>query len=870
MWKENLNMWVLICVFIMTFSGYSRAVTYYVYENDSIQAAIDLASDGDEIEVEGGNEHFGAVFYSEAIDFKGKAIRLYSSSGPYYTGIYGNGAYHVVQCISGEGTNTIIEGFTITGGNAQGSEGPDFNGGGMLNIGSSPTVTNCIFSGNQADYGGGMYNGYGSNPTVTNCNFNNNTAGFWGAGMFNGQSSPIVTNCKFLSNEAGWDGGGMFNGQSNPTVTDCDFTDNIATYSGGGIYSKEGSSPSLTDCTFSGNMASDGGGIYNCEGSSPSLTDCTFSGNTASDGGGIYNGQSSPTVINCIFSDNRGEYGGGISNLDDSNSTIINCTFRNNGANHAGGGIRNFESSPTITNSIFSGNSAGDYGGGIFSYYGSLTVTNCTFSQNTAIIHYGGGMCFDGGSQTVTNCILWGNTAPSNAQIYGGNPIVNYSDVEGGFTGPPPGNIDADPCFVDAAVGDLRLSSSDSACVDAGSNGVPGLAATDLAGDPRIADGDRDGTAIVDMGAFELPLREIRNVTQDIFYGYIQAAVNYSNYGDQIEVGPGTYNEAINFGGKAVRLYSSGGAEVTTIDGNGAYHVVQCISGEDADTILEGFTITGGNATGDGGFIYNHTYNGGGMYNYQSSPTITNCTFIGNTAIYYGGGMYNSENSNPEVTNCTFNGNTALEGGGMSNLESSPTVTNCTLSGNTASVGGGMYNLESSATVTNCTFSGNTASYVGGMSNYASNPTVTNCIIWGNTPIDGQIIDGNPTVNYSNVQGTYPGIGNINDDPCFVDAQNPDPNLWNLRLKPDSPCIDAGDTTAVYLPLDLDVNPRAIDHPHVPNSGRSIFDSLHVVDIGAYEFQPCRISGDNNCDGVVDFKDLAILCENWLAGTEPE
>jgi hypothetical protein len=78
----------------------------------------------------------------------------------------------------------------------------------------------------------------------------------------------------------------------------------------------------------------------------------------------------------------------------------------------------------------------------------------------------------------------------------------------------------------------------------------------------------------------------------------IQAAINAATNGDQIEVAPGMYDEAINFNGKAVRLYSSGGAGVTTINGNGALHVVQCVSNEDANTILEGFTITGGNANG--------------------------------------------------------------------------------------------------------------------------------------------------------------------------------------------------------------------------------------------------------------------------------
>jgi len=103
-----------------------------------------------------------------------------------------------------------------------------------------------------------------------------------------------------------------------------------------------------------------------------------------------------------------------------------------------------------------------------------------------------------------------------------------------------------------------------------------------------------------------------------------------------------------------------------------------------------------------------------------------------------------------------------------------------------------------------------------------------------------------------------------------VDANHPDPNLWNLRLKPDSPCIDAGDTTVVPtgILVDADGNPRGLDDPQTPDTGISFLGV--TVDMGAYEFQPCRIAGDNNCDGVVDFKDLAILAGNWLAGTEPE
>ncbi|MHC4499589.1 MAG: right-handed parallel beta-helix repeat-containing protein, partial [Planctomycetota bacterium] len=156
----------------------------------------------------------------------------------------------------------------------------------------------------------------------------------------------------------------------------------------------------------------------------------------------------------------------------------------------------------------------------------------------------------------------------------------------------------------------------------------------------------------------------------------IQTAIDDANDGDEIEVAPGTYYEAINFNGKAVWLYSNGGPDVTTIDGTGNYHVVQCVNGEDANTILEGFTITGGNADG-----IDSRNQGGGMYNRDSSPTVKNCTFTGNSAGY-GGGMLN-DSSSPTITDCNFIDNTATDfGGGMENYNGgSPTVNNCLFSG---------------------------------------------------------------------------------------------------------------------------------------------------------------------------------------------
>jgi hypothetical protein len=84
-----------------------------------------------------------------------------------------------------------------------------------------------------------------------------------------------------------------------------------------------------------------------------------------------------------------------------------------------------------------------------------------------------------------------------------------------------------------------------------------------------------------------------------------------------------------------------------------------------------------------------------------------------------------------------------------------------------------------------------------------------------------------PTVTYSDIQGGYPGVGNIDADPLFVDAAGGD-----LRLSTGSPCIDAAN--GPWAPeFDLDGNPR-VDDTATPNTGLG----PPWADIGAYEYQP--------------------------------
>lgn len=244
-------------------------------------------------------------------------------------------AYHAVL-FHRSSAQTVLDGFTVSGGNAN---GPSFEsrGGGIYADGSgsscAPRITNCTVSGNSAERGAAVYNnGYQGtcSPVFANCAFSGNDASYKGGGVFNsghyGTSSPILTNCAISGNTALY-GGGIYNegsgGTSSPTLTNCIVSGNSGTYHGGGIYSEADvgtSSPVLTNCIISGNYTpGSGAGVYNyCSGhidqpaiSIPVLTNCTFSGNRAAASGGAMYGRSdwgtlTPTLINCILWGNSG------------------------------------------------------------------------------------------------------------------------------------------------------------------------------------------------------------------------------------------------------------------------------------------------------------------------------------------------------------------------------------------------------------------------------------------------------------------------------------------------------------------------------------------------------------------------------------
>jgi len=390
---------VLLCTFI--FAGDLHADLFTVDDDGpaqfiTIQQAIDNAAiTGDQISIAPGT-------YYETINFNGKAIHLYSTDGPELTTIDAGGAFHAVQCVTGETSQTILEGFTVTGGAANGWSSPDSTGGAMLNIGTSPTVINCIFTANSAMQGGAVYNEHPAEPTIISCTFTRNSATF-GAAMSNSFCDPIIIDCLFTDNEA---------------------------FAGGALHNQFNSEPPITNCTFTRNTAAFFGGAINNEfGGKPHLTNCLFTANTANEGAAIYNSFSRPILDNCILAANDAQTGAAISDQLSSSSEI-------------------------------------------------------------------------------TNCILWANS-PGQIASFTSFTTVNYSCVQNGYSGNH--NIDNDPCFVQPGYydpnglwieGDYYLLAT-SPCIDAGTNTVVPIDSLDIAGRPRITDGNLDGTSTVDIGAHE-------------------------------------------------------------------------------------------------------------------------------------------------------------------------------------------------------------------------------------------------------------------------------------------------------------------------------------------------------------------------------
>ncbi len=396
---------IVVILFITSTTALSQIRSVPSPAYPTIQAGIDAAVDGDTVIISPGTYEGDG---NRDIDFKGKKITVRSTDPNDPNTV----ADTIIDCDgtetephrgfyfhSGESTNSVLSGLTITNGFAR--------------------------------YGGGIYCD-NSSPVIANCTITQNTASESGRqGM----------------------GGGIYCKNGNPVISNCTITNNLASHSGGGIYCEDSSS-TITGCTVTANSAYSaeyydcmGGGIVLYNGGSTIITDSSITGNSTkplegggscdrSMGGGIYLGSGNLTVANSTISSNMTNIGGGI--YSQGKLDVNNCTIRDNIAEvsceSSGGGIYCWNSLK-VTNSIISNNSASGgvfVGGGICCSWGSLEVTDSIISNNSVTgrgLHAGGGGIFCWDSLKVTNSTISNNSISGGDFVSGGICCWGGSEV---------------------------------------------------------------------------------------------------------------------------------------------------------------------------------------------------------------------------------------------------------------------------------------------------------------------------------------------------------------------------------------------------------------------------------------------------------
>ncbi len=335
-------------------------------------------------------------------------------------------------------------------------------------------------------------------------------------------------------------------------------------------------------------------------------------------------------------------------------------------------------------------------------------------------------------------------------------------------------------------------------------------------------------------------------------YPTIQTAINAADNGDTLIVGAGTYNENIDFMGKAITVRSSNPnnfetVKNTIINGRQRDCCVEFSTGESSNSVLEGFTLTDGAGTN-----VDYSYNngllsgqaGGGILCLNSSPTIRHCNITGNgliqtgtrsrtggvsgttTTIHCGGGIALIGNCQATIDNCFIINNQADYGPGImirsyTPTEAISTISNCTIANN-------LSELETPAYEIDC---------------WDTRAVIYNTIIWSGDYRSLLIIDPS-LVTYSCVREAYilegdyyefaepfdlaGAGGNINQKPLFV-LYPVDSDEGDYHLQPDSPCINAGDPDfAEIAKLDIDGQSRVLG-VRIDIGADEVMPEIHVT-----------------------------------------
>jgi hypothetical protein len=304
----------------------------------------------------------------------------------------------------------------------------------------------------------------------------------------------------------------------------------------------------------------------------------------------------------------------------------------------------------------------------------------------------------------------------------------------------------------------------------------------------------------------------------------------------------------------------SGDIGTSGFSGDNSYHVVTADATVTLTGILDGVTVTGGQA--DGG---NPNERGGGLWINGGSPKLVGVTFTANFANFRGGGA-RVESGAPQLLSCTFVSNTVAFGAGGAGLSTgggSVDAEECIFRSNSisgSSTGGGGLQTAGNTTLINCVIAQNSPNGVQiqgdnnkiqdctfnanngyGAAFFISNSnTITNSVFWGDL-VPEIFFDGSSSasITYCDVQDGSPfaGAGNIQADPLFFASPA------DLRLGAGSPAVDAGNNTLVPGGTTIDVRglPRFFDDPDVPDTGVGNVPP-GIVDMGAYERIPITVT----------------------------
>lgn len=638
-------------------------------------------------------------------------------------------AHHVVV-VAGNGTDMVLDGFTIQAGNAGES--------GSITINGETVVANT---------GGGIV----AQNTV---------------------SAPVFSNLTVTSNAAA-DGGGVYLAGSNWNISGMVITNNTATNKAGGLY-LAGNTNTMSQLTVTGNTAAgNGGGVY-LQGSSNSITSSVISGNSAANGGGWYaNTANSLSMVNNLLAGNVAtSNGGAIYNNNSNGMLLVNNTL---GGNHAvlGGAYYGNPNAPTIQNSIVFGNSSGlDFTAATTPTLANSLVQGYTSTANGNI---------NGTADPLFTAPLTASATPSTTGDYtlqNGSPAIDAGNnglVPGGITTDIAGGRRIRNVVVDIGAYETLTNFSrlyvDSAMATSGEGGTWATAFKTL---HEAIDVANLGTVVQEIWvrkgtyyptAYPAGCSNCSTSKHYSFRLLPNVAIYGGFAGTESTLAQRDLTIAANASTLSGDLLKNDGPNFTNMTDN-CVRVVLSL-GNVGTAQLNGFTVRGGIGglvaplvvggtslanLGGGMLAYNSnpivantlftgnsSDNGGGMALYGSTPVFSTVHFINNVSVL-GGGLYLTQGSSVALQGAQITGNQATgDGGGISiDLGSSIFLSNVQLKSNNCNRNGGGLHVNSADCVSklvHVTVSGNSAlwSAAGGGLYLLGQGNLTNVLVSGNS-----------------------------------------------------------------------------------------------------------------------------------------